>query len=210
MTINTIELDNLLAQARAQIDLRRKLRKLEQEQQEQADRALNESILDALERLLPALLIQHARWVVDSQASTINNAQVQLDPDDLQLAPIVFELCRRSHEHEWGLRTRDRINGNPTGYRVSLGWRVVWDEVGDAGWYAQPDPWGHQEHTKDIVEAVSYAIEGWDAYNDACQRVAALNLSDERPKAPAPHRKSPGKRLLEALHDYIEAGNDNS
>jgi hypothetical protein len=195
-------LDNLLAQARAQIDLRRQLHQLEQEQQEQADRALNDSIWAALEEGLPAPLLEYARFEVDTREYYIRTVHVTLNLDAIQAAPITFTLVRV--DDYWALRTsymQYDIRQND-GYRVASIWSVEWDEYGDGGWYVQPHDL--RTLTTDIVEALSYALEAWPDYDAACQEMSRRNEACETPPRARPlPQPTLGEQLLLVLDQYI-------
>jgi hypothetical protein len=197
-------LDNLLAQARAQIDLRRQLNQLEQEQQEQADRALNDHIWAALEVVLPAPLLEYARFEVDTRDYYIRTVNVTLNLDAIQAAPITFTLIRGSDDRPWTLRTTRMqydIRQND-GYCIASSWCVEWDEYGDGGWYVQPH--GLRTLTTDIIEALSYALEAWPDYDAACQEVRRRNEACETPPRARPlPQPTLGEQLLLVLDQYI-------
>lgn len=200
--MTTTTLENLLGQARSLTETRRKLASLEQEQKEQADRQLHEGIWDALERLLPAPLLEFAHFEVDTREYHIREVYVTLYLDTIQAAPIEFRLGRASDEDPWVLKAR--YNRENTGYIIGAYWHVRWAEYDDGGWYAERSPLFECHVTTDIVEALSYALDAWPAYDAACTEMMRRNEAGETPKRASAPTPTPGQALLLALDTYIQ------
>jgi hypothetical protein len=200
--MTTTTLDNLLAQARGLTETRRQLASLEQEQKEQADRQLQEGIWDALERLLPAPLLEFAHFEVDTREYHIREVYVTLNLDTIQAAPIEFRLGRASDDAPWALKTK--WGNDNAGYIIGAYWHVRWAKYDGGGWYAERSPLYNCHITTDIVEALSYALDAWPAYDAACTEMMRRNEAGEAPKRASAPTPTPGQALLLALDTYIQ------